>query len=389
MSYLKNSNVVAKALICNIKSNFTVLENKINNAISSVHDDFYSSGINLTIGEMTDGGYIEISSGNVVSHYAYKYTDYIDIENIKKIGIICAFGANAGAAFYDENHIYISGISAGTASYGDLIKVDVPSGAKYIRSSYYKSSKVDFKIMIVDIAKNFAPSGSTSDNPCSYMGNEICVFNKILCIGDSLTSGTFNYRSGGSIYNYLEDARYSYPTYLHKITNVDVTNKGSGGRSSAEWYEQFANADLSGFSAAIIQLGVNDVIRYSTWGTTSETAFTNIITKLKNENQNIKIFVANIIPATSYSTEGYITFSNALLNWVQTQYANDPDVIPVDIQQYGHTKDSSGYNCGHLSALGYYRLAQDYKGYISNYIKDHLTQFSEVQFIGTDYQFHE
>lgn len=228
---------------------------------------------------------------------------------------------------------------------------------------------------------------NSDEHPCDYKGDEISVFNKIICIGDSLTSGTFNYRVGDSTGHYVENAKYSYPTYLEKITGCETVNKGNGGLSSAEWYAYHQNDDLSGFDCAIIQLGVNDTIRYTTFGETSQTAFTNIINKLKTENNNIKIFVANIIPATSYSNTTFVEFSNDLLAWINTTYANDINVIPLDMQQYGNTKKSSTYNCGHLSALGYRRLAQDYKSYISWYIDKNKDVFKEVQFIGTDYYY--
>ena len=183
----------------------------------------------------------------------------------------------------------------------------------------------------------------------------------------------------------LCETKYSYPTYLSKITGVDTTNLGHGGMTSVEWYEEEENSDLSGYDCAIIQLGINDCGDYSTLGDATKTAFQNIITKLKNENNNIKIFVANIIPATSYSSNDYKQFSTDLLTWLQTTYANDQNVIPLDIQQYGHTASSPTYNCGHLSALGYRRLAEDYKNYISWYIANNKDVFREVQFIGTDY----
>ena len=184
---------------------------------------------------------------------------------------------------------------------------------------------------------------------------------------------------------YVTYDKYSFPRNLERLTNCQVTNKGRGGYSSAEWYEAEQNTDLSGYDIAIIQLGVNDQIRYGEFGTTSITAFTNIINKLKTENKNIKIFVANIIPATAYSTEGYLTFSADLLEWVEGLHANDTSIIPLNMQQYAHTADSSAYNCGHLSAYGYWRLAQDYKNYISYYMSSHKDEFREIQFIGTDY----
>ena len=227
-------------------------------------------------------------------------------------------------------------------------------------------------------------SDSYELNPCDYAGNEISVFNKILCVGDSMTEGTFNHLDSEST-QYISILKYSYPKYLGKLTGVEVTNLGHGGMTSVQWYATEQNNDLSGYDCAIIQLGINDFGTYGTLGDDTKTAFQNIISKLKTQNKNIKIFVANIIPATSYASDGYKQFSSDLLAWLESTYASDKDVIPLDIQQHGHTGDSTAYNCGHLSALGYHRLAEDYKGYISWYISENKNVFREVQFIGTDY----
>ena len=236
------------------------------------------------------------------------------------------------------------------------------------------------------------PSGNANNDPCDYSSDDICTFHKCLCIGDSLTAGVFNHKDSGSV-EYTTNDNYSYPTYLTKLTNIDVTNLGISSATSGEWYTAKASDDLSGYDIAIIQLGVNDNIRMGTlemtleqwFADTTKCGFANIITKLKNENNNIKIFVANIIPASSYHSESYIAFSDYLLNWVATTYANDENVIPLDIQQYGHTLSQDAYNCGHLSAYGYYRLAKDYKSYISWYMAHNPSVFKEIQFIGTTY----
>jgi len=228
-------------------------------------------------------------------------------------------------------------------------------------------------------------------NPCDFLGDDIIAFTKCLCVGDSLTSGTFNYRNSGSD-QYVEYDKYSYPRNLERMTGLEVTNMGIGGDSSGEWYAAKSSTDLSGYDIAIIQLGVNDNYRRESLGMTIEEwfedttrcGFSDIITKLKNENNNIKIFVANIIPATAYHSASFIAFSDYLLNWVQTTYASDKNVIPLDMMQYAHTMDKSAYNCGHLSAYGYYRLAKDYKSYISWYMSKNSSVFREIQFIGTD-----
>ena len=275
----------------------------------------------------------------------------------------------------------------------------VPTGATYMRVTAVNEtqkngawiSKINrqpdsfgYELDIERLPVKVPPYIKKVNNPCDYLGDEICAFTKCLCIGDSLTSGTTNHRDSG-VTEYISYDKYSFPRNLERLTNLEVTNMGFGGKTSAEWYADKALADLSGYDLAIIQLGVNDQMRYSEFGETSQTGFTDIITKLKTDNKNIKIFVANIIPALSYASEGYLTFSADLLSWLNTTYANDKDVIPLDIQQYGHTKDIDAYNCGHLSAYGYYRLAKDYKAFISYYMLKYPSVFKEIQFVGTDY----
>lgn len=328
--------------------------------------------------------------GTIKSQSGYYSTDYIELrENVTYYRKDISY---TYYAFYDEDHVFISSYS----TLGNLeTSFTIPTGAKYGRFSM-QSSAVNKKTTYI-FTQNDAPEdwryivyglqveGNSELNPCDYKGKEITVFNKCLCVGDSLTYGTFNYIEGG-VNKFITDTKYSYPTYLHKMTGIDVTNLGHGGNTSDQWYDQEKNNDLSGYDLAIIQLGMNDALYYVTFGSTTQTAISNIITKLKNENTNIKIFIANIIPTTtvSYSTPEVKQFSADMLSWLETNYSADANVIPVDIQQYGHTGDSQAYNCGHLSALGYERLAKDYIGFISHYIDNHKMEFQQIQFIGTD-----
>ena len=222
-----------------------------------------------------------------------------------------------------------------------------------------------------------------NNTPTLFDGGDIGIFNKGLCIGDSLTAGTFNYYEDGSTLHYIDIPKYSYPSKLKEMMGIDITNLGEGGATSAEWYSTHSSDDLSGYDFAIIQLGVNDKSRYGGWTQTSIDAFTNIINKLRNENHNIKIFVATIIPATSYSGREDISAG------IRTLVANlnDPNVILLDMAVYGNVGQSDAYNCGHLSAYGYWRLAKDYYNYISWYIYNNKGVFREVQFIGTNYQY--
>lgn len=231
-------------------------------------------------------------------------------------------------------------------------------------------------------AINEIASGGTA-NPVDYNGGDIGVFKKGLCIGDSLTAGTFNYYAGGSNLNYLDDPDYSYPAKLSEMLGIEITNLGQGGVTSDEWYTSHQNDDLSGYDFAIIQLGVNDYSRYGGWTQASIDGFTDIITKLQTENNNIKIFVATIIPATSYG--GRAAISQGIRDLVED--LNDPNVILIDMAVYSRVGSDSAYNCGHLSAYGYWLIAKEYRNYISWYINNNKSVFQQVQFIGTSYYY--
>ena len=212
--------------------------------------------------------------------------------------------------------------------------------------------------------------------PTLYAGEQISTFNKGVAIGDSLTAGVFNTHD-----SYVTKQAFSYPAKLSQLTGIDMTNLGNGGFTSAQWYAAHASEDLSGYQFAIIQLGVNDALQNSGWTQESETAFTNIINKLLNENNGIFVFVSTIIPATSYSGTSFNSVSNGIRTLIET--LNNTHVILLDMALYGNTKTKTAYNNGHLSALGYERLALDYKSYISYVIEQNTLLFRNIQFIGT------
>lgn len=114
-----------------------------------------------------------------------------------------------------------------------------------------------------------------------------------MLIGDSLTEGVFDCNESGS-QDGFRHATMNYPSNLERITGISFTNKGDAGKTIKAWYEAHKSDDLSGHDFCIIALGVNDV--YFNKGRTSdaETYLTNIVNKVKTENNKIPIFIATI-----------------------------------------------------------------------------------------------
>ncbi len=223
-----------------------------------------------------------------------------------------------------------------------------------------------------------------STNPCDYNQPYINAFNTCLCIGDSLTYGVFNHNESGTT-QYTSDPTKAYPIKLQKMTGITCTNEGLSSATFDEWYAQKASVLTSGYDMAIIQLGVNDRYRYEGWTQTAETALNNIVSDLQAANEGIKIFVATIIPALGFKGPIFDEISQGIRDAVAT--INDPNVILLDMATYGHTADNQGYNVGHLSELGYTRLAMDYRNYISWVMAHDMVAFRNIQNIGTDYYY--
>ena len=257
-------------------------------------------------------------------------------------------------------------------------------------------------------------SGSSNTNiPTQYKGNEISMFSRGICIGDSVTEGSFDSADGGAIIK-----RFAYPTILQRLTGVEIANAGIAGATSKTWYEASLDSDslwgrwvndewvwdtnpqaisndivstslnYSNFDFAIIHLGINDFglmeagTTIDTMISTFETYMNNIINKLQTNSKGIKIFLTTIVPSYApASHEGY-----KKLNQKIKEMANSlNNVYLLDLNTYSELAAKDAYNVTHPTALGYQKLASEIASYISYIIYKNPNEFNKVQFIGTDY----
>lgn len=334
----------------------------------------------------TSGGYLARPS-SVIAADGYAYTDYIPVEPSASI---TAYHGDVDKTLalleYGEDMQYLDywSQSIGTTSR----TITTSANTRYVRFSFMEKNapsvylecngKKVWSAYSMGVLDKVNALWDKNSYPTEYEGCEVSVFTKCMCIGDSLTAGVFNKQDG-----YETIAKYSYPSIFSKITGVETINKGVGGITSEQWYAQFSSESWSGYDMAIIQLGVNDAIQNGGWTSASKTAITNIINKLKSDNQGIKIFVATIIPATSYMGDKYDSVSEGIRALVAE--LADNNVILLDIAQYGHSADNVAFNVGHLAAYGYWRLAKDYKSYISWIMANNMSLFRDIQFIGTSF----
>jgi lysophospholipase L1-like esterase len=328
--------------------------------------------------------YITYKNGKTVSASTYIATDYIRVPQ-GKIEIPIYFSDAAGMAFYNENKEYISGFGKTTESYGDTVVIDIPINAQYIRLSWLASYKDKVYALyignLLNVISKVDANQKDKINPCLYTETSGCrTFRKILCIGDSLTQGTFEYTNEQGEYVYYNDDRYSYPTFLKTISGRDVTNAGTGGLTTKSWWEMHQNDDFSGHDACIIALGRNDYV--SGRETTSEERYTymaNIINAVRAANPKIKVFVATML--NYYTGTGADAVNNDMRSIAEVN-----NCFLVDISKHGKLVQKD-YSYSHLTATGYEKVANYYFNYISYIMAEQPKDFMNVQFVGTDYSF--
>lgn len=262
---------------------------------------------------------------------------------------------------------------------------------------------------------NGQPSDSESTtNPVKYTGNEITMFSRGICIGDSVTEGSFDNADNGAIVK-----KYSYPKILERMSGVTIANAGIAGATSKTWYEASLNSepqwgkwvncewvwntnpqnsgtdiissalDYSNFDFAIIHMGINDLAPVYDGSKTVDEVLVDfeiyingIIEKLNGANNGIKIFLATIIPSYAPVTNQVYGQLNDKIREI-AEYTDGAYLI--DLNYYSEIATNESYNVVHPTALGYQKIASEIYSMISYAIKNNLNDFSKVQFIGTDY----
>ena len=229
-------------------------------------------------------------------------------------------------------------------------------------------------------------------------GSSTCnIFKKVVCCGDSYTSGHISGVPDIATITTNED--YAWPHYMELLTGNTWINCGHSGASSITWLtlnRGLPKAQTVGKTQAyILGLQLNDV--HQGWGVdlgtiedigadtdTTRTYYagiSRIIRELNTISPKAKIFV-NTCPIIGGK---YDTYNQALRDIVN-EYKNTYPVHLIDLVNYKKYYDQiSGDSVGsHYTAIGYERFAEIYKYILSEYINTHITDFQDVHTIEYD-----
>ena len=405
---IANQNGIAKALIEVSEDTQKEIKREVNTLIS----EEYGKEKQLDIVETQEG--YAVKSDGTKENAGWISSLKFDCEPYQKI-----FTENAHShanypwiVLFDSNNKVIGQTNVNEDQTGEII---APYNTSYGWMNCYELvSYAQTQYLIRTIKNEYLPEKLkkiiTESNPLVNLlenGGYINIFNKIACIGDSLTEGVFEYTENGEV-KYAGKPQgfepYSYPSQLARMTGATVGNYGVGGATAKSWLETTACTDCfkeeNKSQAYIIALGTNDTnydgdvntdIDVSNYNNNADTFVGNyakIIQKCRELQPKAKIFVVTI-PKTRTDYHNAWTTGNSKIKSV----AEKLGVYVLDIYTYSESYDNPDeykkhfYTGGHRNAIGYKRTAMEYATYISWIIYNNPNDFRNAQFIGMDYEF--
>lgn len=244
-----------------------------------------------------------------------------------------------------------------------------------------------------------------STNPLSYIRRDagmLSIFHTVGCIGDSLASGECAYKSSGTVH-YTDLYPFSWGQCLARLTGNTYHNWSAGGLTTKTWLSStYATECYDGnhlCDAYFIGLGQNDKNTSMTVGTTADIDLSDytqnadtycgnygkIIQKIREVQPKAPVFMF-VDPNPPSADTSY----NAVLPGIAALFEN---VYLIDLMTYAKAlfTDSneiigSQLRSGHYSAVGYQEIAFVIATYVDWIIRTNLSAFSQVEFIGTEYE---
>ena len=201
----------------------------------------------------------------------------------------------------------------------------------------------------------------------SILGNGICI-------GDSLTEG----------YHYADDIdkNRSYPAYLSRLTNWNITNTGQSGITTSGWYNAHINKyNYADYDFAIIYLGTNggltdtliadttitDEQTYLDYANTHTGCYCKIIETILHQNPKCKIFLIR----WNGTTTANVT--------IQIAEKYNLDTINLLDHTYFNLQDSKYHtDPTHYNSLGYMCFAKNVLNFIEKIIKNRQLEYKEI-----------
>lgn len=306
------------------------------------------------------------------------------------------FTNSTGASYFVTAGVLTDDVANVIATVNELI---VEGGTEIITEYAWVSTgfafvPADYEGRIIELETKVEELENALDNAVvtantALNKNTCAIFRKVVCCGDSFTSGHINIGNGATVTN--ED--YAWPSFLARLTGNEYINCGSSGATVLSWITTergLPKAKTEGVTQAyIVGLGYNDHSMV-TLGTTSDIGTENqtyyagmsrIVRELNAISPKAKIFLLTI-PVTYYEP------TNQAIRNIVDAYKDNYPVHLLDLYPYkalysvpSIADDGIG---GHYTAIGYQQWAENMRVVWSDYINSHIRDFQDVYQIPYD-----
>lgn len=228
----------------------------------------------------------------------------------------------------------------------------------------YILCKDNFEIKIVQPNKPYM-CNIISTNQLEFLKYR---FNTAICIGDSLTVGKQPHDS----------ARECYPSYLAKMTNMEIKNAGQSGATASSWLRTWKDTyNYADYECAFICLGTNGGMEKDS---DNYNAYVSLIQKIKTDNPDIVIFMFDCVGNNSDDTNPNNIIKEIAQNngchYLNIFYNEDFPLSGMYGSKVSDFHDMEG-DCTHLSPMGYLFMARNVVNEMTKTMFNNINQFNQ------------
>lgn len=341
-----------------IDERLTDVETGINGAVPTVINGAY------TVSHDNEA-YIS-AIGNIVSNNSYFYSDSVLFRKGDAISVtsIDSSGKNISRiSEWTSDSKYVRTLAYGSTTL-NTVSVTLDHDA-YIR--FCGMSARDFNVNVNGVnipnvlERSIKAEASQIKNPMFWAYN----IWKVLCIGDSLTSGATYAEEWGELAPVGSSIDQNYPRILGRMLNADVTNAGFSGYSASNWYtDKLSNYTLVNYDTFVIWLGTNNGLTPDSLDTDESEAnyYCKIIDAIKSANNSCLIVLCKV-----FASGGSVIYTNQAIEAIAERY-NLPVINNDDLSYTLHPELHAGVNNPHFGKSGNvfvaHRIAEEIGKYI-------------------------
>ena len=312
-------------------------------------------------GVLYEGQYVSFDTGEIFALASANYVELPVSDGMKiDYSYVRSTKDGRGLAFYDKNGAFILGYQTKEAPQ----VIDVPSEAVICKASVKYETDVSvfcYNVAIEDLNQKVDTSIEDLNQIKSKKENVnlLGAFNKIICIGDSLT-----FSSVFVSQNENRRAYQTYPMVLQKLTGTTTETYATPGASAKSCYNEYASqiSKEETNALAIIYLGTNlglfntidtDVQgdNPDMWAENQTGAYCRFVDKLLK--LGYKVLLLKIWTTSGEGEKDLANSQAAIINIAERFNVAVMDVPLTKEPIFHYYPDKSGKNNVHYNDLGY------------------------------------